>query len=71
MSLSIPYGELEQKYEELKEAVERVRELHKPVVMYTNQTFCDHCWDEDLQMYYKYPCPTIKELDGETNEHSK
>ena len=58
---------------ELMQAIERVRELHKPIDE-TNEngfvnTVCSGCYDEDASTGEKfhdlYPCPTIKALDGE------
>lgn len=43
-------------YKEMREAIQRVRKLHKPY--WNEQEFCDWC---DLP----YPCPTIQALDGE------
>ncbi len=45
---------------ELQDAINRVRELHKPYI-YGNAdgSSCSACDNE-------YPCPTIKALDGET-----
>ena len=63
MSLSIPYGELEQKYEELKEAVWRVRELHSKINGPADDFICSHCFIDEY-VYYEFPCPTIKALDG-------
>ena len=43
-------------YKEMREAIARVRELHKP---YWNEiVFCQTC-------DYPYPCKTIQALDGE------
>lgn len=47
----------------LQSAIERVRELHKPVNYHSNNhkgeiAICLECKE-------KYPCPTIKALDGE------
>ena len=56
-------------------AIQRVREIHKPLDIVprglTQTTFCDECsvingLDEDR--YVKYPCPTIKALDGKFDE---
>lgn len=59
---------------EANSAVQRVRELHQP----DEKKFCSHCaengpcWGcgeygsiDDCQCEPKYPCPTIKALDGE------
>lgn len=57
-------------YNELLEAIERVRELHYPV----NDGGCgdpDCCSPSDSEEFciictgYEYPCETIKALDGE------
>jgi hypothetical protein len=61
---------------ELSKAIERVRELHKLRVEvnehgYSNDT-CWGCYDEEpstgKQFHHDYPCPTIKALDGITDE---
>lgn len=51
-------------YNELVEAIQRVRELHKPVKTYgwLCCSYCAYVRDED---YQEYPCETIKALDGE------
>ena len=48
------------------DAIERVRELHKPRIGYTGDLLCIACesFHEDSKPV-KYPCPTIKALDGE------
>lgn len=43
-------------------AIERVRELHKPVENEIG-TYCHECIDNPDS--WRYPCPTIKALDGE------
>jgi hypothetical protein len=47
---------------EMREAIARVRELHKET-----KGYCDICYDYyDYEAYsVQYPCPTIKALDGE------
>lgn len=71
MSLSIPYGELEQKYEELREAVERVRELHTKEHYIVPGCSEPNCCGDTHEGYQcvgcceDWPCDTIKALDGE------
>lgn len=52
-----------------QEAIERVRELHKPVEASTERgmrQICQECWDiAGERLAAVYPCPTIKALDGE------
>lgn len=56
----------------LEEAVQRVRDLHKPIAtQYSNEkeyTGCAVCgdegWDENFY-HHEYPCETIQALDGE------
>lgn len=51
-------------YKEMREAIARVRELHKPSDFYGNLK-CSQCtWGRD-ESPEDYPCPTIKALDGE------
>ena len=58
------------------EAIERVRELHKPIEEVNENGFvnivCNGCFDEEpstgQEFHHKYPCPTIKALDGKTDE---
>lgn len=47
-------------------AIERVRELHKPFG--ENNEWCDHCEIGQNSGYdwADYPCDTIKALDGDT-----
>ncbi len=48
------------KQHELELAIQRVRELHKPIQLSPEWgDHCEHC-DQD------FPCATIKALDGET-----
>ena len=50
-----------------EKAVERVRELHKPIEDAGRlgiYNICKHC-SELAEIAYKYPCETIKALDGE------
>lgn len=52
------------KQHELELAVQRVRELHESVL---DDLFCRGCSIEHpdgSRTYVKYPCPTIKALDG-------
>lgn len=44
------------------QAIKRVRELHKPVENEIG-TYCYECIDNPDS--WRYPCPTIKALDGE------
>lgn len=51
----------------LEDAIERVRELHKPYELtYAEETVCDVCYDQfgSFGANLAYPCPTIKALDG-------
>jgi hypothetical protein len=58
---------------EAEEAIERVRELHKPIEEVNENGFvnivCNGCFDEEpstgQEFHHDYPCPTIKALDGE------
>jgi len=53
---------------EAKQAIQRVRELHKPSEMLGIwDAVCSVCTEGDLHDYVEYPCPTIKALDGEPN----
>ena len=54
---------------ELMQAIERVRELHKPIACgncgsVTCEAFCDEC-SVEYGNAVKYPCSTIKALDGD------
>lgn len=61
----------------MQEAIERVRELHKPIknneifAWWNNQfkpddLLCVECMQNSYEEYStSYPCPTIKALDGE------
>ena len=49
-------------HKELLAAIERVRELHKPVENEIG-TYCYECIDNPDS--WRYPCPTIQALDGE------
>jgi hypothetical protein len=58
-------------YKEMREAIHRVRELHKPVKSLFGFTICEVCL-KDFKTEYPntysvvpYPCPTIKALDDE------
>jgi hypothetical protein len=44
----------------------RVAKLHKQYEVAPGWITCDHCWNQDTEQFYEYPCPTIKALNGET-----
>jgi hypothetical protein len=56
-----------------KQAIERVRELHKPIEEVNVNGFvnivCNGCFDEEpstgQEFHHHYPCNTIKVLDGD------
>lgn len=48
-------------------AIQRVREIHKPVEYY-GQRFCAVCVVDGIPESISYPCPTIKALDGDTDD---
>ena len=52
-------------YKEMREAIQRVRELHKP----DEYDDCEHCSriaiPDGSELLARYPCSTIKALDGE------
>jgi len=51
---------------QLQEAIDRVRELHKPIPLHdlvNEWKICSACFN-DLEPHL-YPCPTIKALDNE------
>lgn len=57
---------------EYKQAIERVRELHKPVTSYKGMDNdeiigCYECEEtgSGREYWVEYPCPTIKALDGD------
>jgi predicted phosphohydrolase len=58
--------------DKLEAAIQRVRELHKPIATqysngkeYTGCALCgDEGWDENFY-HHEYPCDTIKALEGE------
>jgi hypothetical protein len=59
----------------LQQAIERVRELHKPVTSYKGMDNdeiigCIECEEtgSGREYWVEYPCPTIKALYGETDE---
>ena len=58
-------------YKEMREAIARVRELHKPVEFISERkvtyTVCEYCTDlvNNPMAICLYPCSTIKALDGE------
>lgn len=47
------------KFAEMSQAIERVRELHKPVDLGSGYIECSEC------MASEHPCRTIRALDGE------
>jgi hypothetical protein len=57
--------------EKYKTQVERVRELHTPILYgFSTKYNCSHCRSECVDYssdtpYVPYPCPTIQVLDGE------
>lgn len=57
---------------DMQEAIERVRELHKsyqPDLLSPNHLMCEECSGINNggfpALFVKYPCETIKALDGE------
>ena len=56
-------------YKEMREAIVRVRELHRPFMFdFSSNVFCKICRykDADGEEYLSpYPCITIQALDGE------
>jgi hypothetical protein len=61
-------------YKEMREAIHRVRELHKPYQLKklgnSTKVICVTCVDRlntetNILEHIPYPCPTIKALDGE------
>lgn len=48
-------------------AIQRVRDLHKPVQGPYDNVVCEECshMDINVDFHTEYPCPTIKALDGE------
>jgi hypothetical protein len=58
------------------EAIERVRELHKPIEEVNENGFvnivCNGCFDEEpstgQEFHHDYPCPTVQALNGTSNE---
>jgi hypothetical protein len=57
--------ELSEPLENYAAIVHRVLEVHKPYRYSSDQIFCDHCWEADAEDFHKYPCPTIRALNGE------
>jgi hypothetical protein len=56
--------------EEALAAVQRVRELHHPIEVKTENgegIYCSACWCLFCEFPSPYPCPTIKALEGESN----
>lgn len=51
---------------ELVAAIDRVRELHRPVIddSWRPPGHCRECWDEANRDYMPWPCPTIRALEG-------
>ena len=49
--------------DEMSEAIQRVRELHKPFEMKIPYGIVIRC--KGCECYEDYPCPTLKALDGE------
>jgi hypothetical protein len=50
-------------------AIQRVRKLHERYdAIQFGTTICGGCSDIDHGIFADYPCPTIKELDGESND---
>jgi len=49
---------------ELEEAIQRVRELHKAIYISPNEYVCELCTDI-IGSYRDYPCETIKALDND------
>lgn len=57
-------------YKEMREAISRVRELHKPATISEGSIHTRYCTEcaksiSDADDFIQYPCPTIKALDGE------
>lgn len=47
-----------------EKAVERVRALHARIDLPgRGQPVCSECWDEGVEDYSLYPCPTIQALE--------
>jgi uncharacterized protein with PIN domain len=54
-------------HNELLEAIERVRKIHTP--FWLDEPHCSECHSYEVdENYASYPCPTIRALDGETDE---
>lgn len=52
--------------DQLKEIIQRVRELHKPTKIFGVTNLCSACSDEAEGIWTTvYPCATIRALDGE------
>jgi hypothetical protein len=52
---------------EYKQAIERVRKIHTP--FWLDEPHCSECHSYEVDENYAiYPCPTIRALDGETDE---
>lgn len=57
-------------YKEMREAIQQIRELHKPVQGIMGNDVCEICteqYETEWEIGYiqiGYPCPTIKALGG-------
>lgn len=50
-----------------KQAIDRVREIHTH--FWLDEPYCSECHSYEVdEKYASYPCPTIRALDGITNE---
>ena len=55
-------------YKEMREAIARVRQLHRPEQCGDKDCrhlFCVYCTDLTEMVFVDYPCDTIQALDGE------
>ncbi len=52
-------------YKEMREAIVRVRELHKPTLKLFTEIIDRKPFQKCSWCEQRYPCPTIKALDGE------
>lgn len=50
------------------QALDSLKDLHKPVQGPYDNLVCEECshMDIDIDFHVEYPCPTIKALNGET-----
>jgi len=55
---------LAEQYIQMAQAINRVRQLHKPT---PSGELCCHCEDSD-RFWLPYPCPTIQALEGTQND---